>query len=65
MVGGDADTFATVTPLFEKMGKNIRHVGTAGSGQHTKMVNQILIASNMIGVCEGLLYASKAGTCVV
>ncbi len=42
-------------------GKNIRHLGAAGSGQHTKMVNQILIATNMIGVCEGLLYASKAG----
>jgi 3-hydroxyisobutyrate dehydrogenase-like beta-hydroxyacid dehydrogenase len=36
--------------------------GCTGSGQHTKMVNQILIASNMIGVCEGLLYAHR---CVV
>jgi len=48
-------------PLFQKMGTNIRHMGAAGSGQHTKMVNQILIASNMIGVCEGLLYGYKAG----
>ena len=43
------------------MGKNIKHMGGAGAGQHTKMVNQILISTNMIGVCEGLLYASKAG----
>ena len=43
------------------MGKTIVHQGPAGAGQHTKMVNQILIATNMIGVCEGLLYAYKAG----
>ncbi len=48
-------------PLFETMGKTIVHQGPAGAGQHTKMVNQILIASNMIGVCEALLYAFKAG----
>ena len=43
------------------MGKTIVYQGPAGAGQHTKMVNQILIASNMIGVCEGLLYGYKAG----
>lgn len=43
------------------MGKNITLCGGAGSGQHTKMVNQILISSTMIGVVEGLLYAQKAG----
>jgi 3-hydroxyisobutyrate dehydrogenase len=43
------------------MGKTIIHQGGAGAGQHTKMMNQILIASNMIAVCEGLLYAYKAG----
>jgi len=62
MVGGDSATFQRVLPLFEIMGKNIKHMGeAAGSGQHTKMVNQILIASNMIGVCEGLLYAYRVG----
>eukprot|EP00042_Codosiga_hollandica_P022190 m.80518 g.80518 ORF g.80518 m.80518 type:complete len:298 (+) comp50692_c0_seq1:94-987(+) len=61
MVGGESDAIGRVMPLFEKMGKNIRHMGAAGAGQHTKMVNQILIATNMIGVCEGLLYARKAG----
>jgi 3-hydroxyisobutyrate dehydrogenase len=43
------------------MGKTIVHQGPAGAGQHTKMVNQILIASNMTGVCEALLYAAKSG----
>ena len=43
------------------MGKTIVHQGGPGAGQHTKMVNQTLIASGMIGVCEGLLYAYKAG----
>jgi hypothetical protein len=50
-----------VMPLFSLMGTNIKHMGGAGRGQHTKMVNQILIASNMVGVVEGLLYARRAG----
>ncbi|CAH0485074.1 unnamed protein product [Peronospora farinosa] len=61
MVGGDSNTVESTLPLFELMGKNIRHMGGAGAGQHTKMVNQILIATNMIGVVEGLLYAQKSG----
>ena len=61
MVGGEKDVFDAVLPLFECMGKTIVHQGPAGSGQHTKMVNQILIASNMVGVCEALLYGYKAG----
>jgi 3-hydroxyisobutyrate dehydrogenase len=61
MVGGDAETIEAVRPLFECMGKTIVHQGPAGAGQHTKMVNQILIATNMIGVCEALLYGYKAG----
>jgi 3-hydroxyisobutyrate dehydrogenase len=61
MVGGAADTVEALRPLLECMGKTIVHQGPAGAGQHTKMVNQILIASNMIGVCEALLYAHKAG----
>src|ERR1700677_1336560 len=43
------------------MGKTIVYQGPAGAGQHTKMVNQILIATNMIGVCEALLYGHRAG----
>lgn len=61
MVGGDTDACAAVKPLFDCMGKTIVHQGAAGSGQHTKMVNQILIASGMIAVCEAMLYAYKSG----
>ncbi|OWK36959.1 NAD(P)-dependent oxidoreductase [Fimbriiglobus ruber] len=61
MIGGDNDVVAAVAPVFEAMGKTIVHQGKAGAGQHTKMVNQILISSNMIAVCEGLLYGYKAG----
>lgn len=61
MVGGDKNAIETVKPLFELMGKNIVHQGKAGSGQHTKMCNQITIAGTMIGVCEALLYGQKAG----
>jgi len=61
MVGGDKDVFDAAMPIFQAMGKNITYCGEGGKGQHTKMVNQILIATNIIGVCEGLLYAHKAG----
>jgi 3-hydroxyisobutyrate dehydrogenase len=61
MVGGDADAIEAVRPLLECMGKTIVHQGPPGAGQHTKMVNQVLIATNMIGVCEALLYGFKAG----
>ena len=61
MVGGEKQTFDAVMPLFKLMGSNIAYMGTAGAGQHTKMSNQILIASTMVGVVESLLYAHKAG----
>jgi 3-hydroxyisobutyrate dehydrogenase len=61
MVGGTAEAVESVRPLLDCMGKTIVHQGPPGAGQHTKMVNQILIASNMIGVCEALLYGYKAG----
>ncbi|CAE7939670.1 unnamed protein product, partial [Symbiodinium sp. KB8] len=61
MVGAEREAFDGVKPLFELMGKNIRLMGPAGAGQHTKMVNQILIATNMIGCVEGLIYGYKAG----
>ena len=61
MIGGDRAVVDAVAPLFECMGKTIVHQGGPGSGQHTKMVNQVLIAANMIAVCEGLLYGYKAG----
>jgi 3-hydroxyisobutyrate dehydrogenase len=61
MIGGDKEVVEAIRPLFECMGKTVVHQGPPGTGQHTKMVNQILIAANMIGVCEALLYAYKAG----
>ncbi len=61
MAGGDPEAFERVKPVFETMGKNIVLQGEAGAGQYTKMCNQIAIAANMIGVCEAVAYAQKAG----
>lgn len=61
MIGGDREIADRLKPLFECLGKTIVYQGPAGCGQHAKMVNQILIASGMIGICEGLLYGYKAG----
>jgi 3-hydroxyisobutyrate dehydrogenase len=61
MIGGDSAVVEALQPLWCAMGKTIIYQGPAGSGQHTKMVNQILIASNMIGVCEALVYGYRAG----
>lgn len=61
MVGGEKDVFGKIKPLFEKMGKTIVLQGPPGSGQHCKMVNQILITGIMVSLCEGLLYARRAG----
>ncbi|MFC3211125.1 NAD(P)-dependent oxidoreductase [Planomicrobium okeanokoites] len=61
MVGGEESSFKQVQPLLDLFGGNIVYQGPAGSGQHTKMCNQIIIASNMMGVSESLIYALKAG----
>lgn len=61
MIGGEEAAVEAVRPCFEVMGKTIVRQGGPGAGQHTKMVNQILIATGMIGVCEALLYGYKAG----
>nr|MDQ3332028.1 NAD(P)-dependent oxidoreductase [Planctomycetota bacterium] len=61
MIGGGEEAVEAVRPCFEVMGKTIVRQGGPGAGQHTKMVNQILIATGMIGVCEALLYGYKAG----
>ncbi|MFM8285184.1 MAG: NAD(P)-dependent oxidoreductase [Planctomycetaceae bacterium] len=61
MIGGDKAVVEALQPCWNAMGKTIVHQGAAGAGQHTKMVNQVLIASGMIGVCEALLYGYKAG----
>jgi 3-hydroxyisobutyrate dehydrogenase len=57
MVGGNPQAFEACSPVFEALGKNIVYQGEAGSGQHTKMCNQIAIASNMVGICEAIVYA--------
>jgi 2-hydroxy-3-oxopropionate reductase len=61
MVGGSEAGFAKVEPFFQLMGKNITLVGEAGSGQVTKVANQIIVALNIEAVSEALLFASKAG----
>ncbi|MCL6571472.1 MAG: NAD(P)-dependent oxidoreductase [Bacillus sp. (in: Bacteria)] len=61
MVGGEQDAFDEVRPLLALLGTNVIYQGKPGAGQHTKMSNQIAIASNMIGVCEAIIYAEKAG----
>ena len=61
MVGGSEGGFRAVRPLFEALGKTVVHHGGAGKGQHCKMVNQILIASAMTGMCEALAYAKASG----
>ena len=61
MVGGTQQAFDRALPLLQRLGKVVTLEGGAGAGQHTKMVNQIAIASGMVGVCEALLYAYRAG----
>lgn len=61
MIGGDPEAFEALRPCFQCMGKTIVYHGPPGSGQHAKLANQVIIASQMVALCEGLLYAYKAG----
>ncbi len=61
MAGGDRQAFDELQALFGLMGRTIRYFGEAGAGQYTKMVNQIAIASGMVGVAEAIAFAKKAG----
>lgn len=61
MVGGEKEVFEKALPILQLLGTNIKLQGTAGAGQYTKMCNQIVIASNMMGVCEAIVYAKKVG----
>jgi 3-hydroxyisobutyrate dehydrogenase len=61
MIGGEKNVVEALQPCWQAMGKTIVHQGPAGAGQHTKMVNQTLVAASMIGVCEALLYGYRAG----
>ncbi len=61
MVGGKKEDFDACLPILSAMGKNIVYQGKAGSGQHTKMVNQIAIAGCMAGLCEAIAYMQEKG----
>ena len=61
MVGGDQTAYEKVLPIFETFSNEVRLFGPAGSGQHTKMANQIMVAGTMTGMIEMLAYAKKAG----
>jgi 3-hydroxyisobutyrate dehydrogenase len=61
MIGGEKDVVEQVMPIMDKFSKNMVYQGPAGSGQHTKVCNQVTVAGTMIGVCEALLYGAKAG----
>jgi 3-hydroxyisobutyrate dehydrogenase len=61
MIGGDESAVAALEPIWRTLGSKWVRQGGPGAGQHTKMVNQTLIATGMIGVCEALLYGYKAG----
>ncbi len=61
MVGGPADAFEEVLPLFQAMGKTITHIGESGAGQVAKAANQIMVAAQMAGMAEALVLAQKSG----
>lgn len=61
LVGGKQEDFDACHALFEAMGTNINYQGKAGSGQHCKLANQIMIAGTLSGVCEALTYAKVKG----
>jgi 3-hydroxyisobutyrate dehydrogenase len=61
MVGGTADAFAAAEPVMQAYAQRIGHMGPAGAGQLTKMVNQLCIAGILQGLSEGLALGMKAG----
>ncbi|MDJ0269223.1 MAG: NAD(P)-dependent oxidoreductase [Aigarchaeota archaeon] len=61
MVGGSKEAFERALPVLKTMGKNIVHMGGNGMGQMTKMCNQVAVSLNLLGTCEAILLASKAG----
>jgi len=61
MAGGEEGIVDSLRPLFDRMASTVAWMGEAGNGQHTKMANQLAVAGTMIGVCEALVYAARAG----
>ena len=61
MVGGENEAVEHCRPLLDCFSSKVEHMGGPGAGQHTKMANQIMIGSTMVGLCESLIYGHKAG----
>lgn len=61
LVGGNKEDYDACHKVFEAVGTNINYQGEAGSGQHCKMANQIMIAGTLSGVCEAITYAKSKG----
>ena len=61
MVGGSDAGVNTVSPLLDVYSQEVQHMGKPGAGQHAKAANQVMIANNIVGVCEALLYAQRTG----
>lgn len=61
MVGGPKETFEQVRPILEAMGRTITHCGPVGSGQMTKLANQVMVIHTIMSIAEGLAFAEKAG----
>ena len=61
MVGGEAKDVQHAMPVLDAMGKTITHVGSIGSGQITKAINQVILAGTFMGVAEGMVLGIKAG----
>jgi 3-hydroxyisobutyrate dehydrogenase len=61
MIGGEEAQFQRALPVFQAMGKTITHIGTIGSGQTVKLVNQVLVVGNCLAMCEALLLAQAGG----
>jgi 2-hydroxy-3-oxopropionate reductase len=61
MVGGPAEALQQVYPILQAMGKTIVHLGDSGTGQIAKSANQIMVAAQMVGMAELLIFAQKAG----
>jgi 3-hydroxyisobutyrate dehydrogenase-like beta-hydroxyacid dehydrogenase len=61
MAGGEPADYEEALPLFKIMGKTITYIGPAGSGQHCKMANQVVIAGTIAAVAEGLTYLQRVG----
>ena len=61
LVGGEERDFEACKPIFQAMGENIQYQGSAGSGQHVKLANQIMIAGTLAGICEAICYGKRQG----